>query len=191
MNDVSGFLELRAIGYFFGHLGKVFVGTGVLEAFVWLAIAMLAGLAVAIIVLLSIPRILEDYVKIYNWYVNSDFYVIFEEKIEVRLVFKLAFLPVYLVVSLFFLTVNLMVRTAYHLVARLNLLRCVNCHARIEWAEGTVTCDVCGDHIVGAPTKTCPGCNAKPNAVRCPYCGFLVFIDLIGQAPTGRAGRKS
>ncbi|HOY65337.1 MAG TPA: hypothetical protein PLP29_00530 [Candidatus Ozemobacteraceae bacterium] len=191
MNDVTAFFELRALGYFFAHLGQVVIGTGVLGAFFWLAVAMLAGLTVAILVLLVMPRILEDYVKIYNWYVNSDFYVIFEEKIEVRFVFKLVFLPIYLVLSLFFLTVNLMVRTAYHLVARMNLVRCVNCRARIEWGEGTVTCHVCGDRIVGAVTKTCPGCNAKPNAVRCPYCGFLVFIDLAGQAPTSRAGRKS
>lgn len=191
MMELTAFLEPRAIGYFFVFLGNVVIGTGVLGAFFWLAVAMLAGLVTAIFVLLLMPRILEDYVKIYNWYVNSDFYVIFEEKIEVRLIFKLLFLPLYLVLCLFFLTVNLMVRTAYHLVARLGLLRCVNCHARFEWSEGTVVCHICEERIVGAATKTCPGCNAKPNAVRCPYCGYLVFIDLIGQGPTGRAGRKS
>ncbi|HNW36030.1 MAG TPA: hypothetical protein PKM25_13915 [Candidatus Ozemobacteraceae bacterium] len=191
MNDVSAFFELRTIGYFLGYLSKVVIGTGVLGAFFWLAAAMLTGLALAIFILLAMPRILEDYVKIYNWYVNSDFYVIFEEKIEVRLVFKLLFLPVYLVLWLFFLTVNLIVRTAYHLVARMNLLRCVNCHARLEWGEGTVVCHICEEQIVGAATKTCPGCNAKPNTVRCPYCGFLVFIDLTGQGPTGRAGRRN
>lgn len=191
MNEVTAFFELRAIGYFLGYLGKVIIGTGVLGAFFWLAAAMLVGLALAVFVLLAMPRIIEDYVKIYNWYVNSDFYVIFEEKIEVRLIFKLLFLPLSLVLWLFFLTVNLIVRTAYHLVARMNLLRCVNCHARLEWSEGTVVCHVCDEQIVGPATKTCPGCNAKPNTVRCPYCGFLVFIDLAGHGPTARAGRRN
>lgn len=191
MTDISAFFEIRAIGYFFGYLAKIAIGTGVLEAFLWLASAMLTGVVLMFLTLLLMPRIVEDYVKIYNWYVNSDFYVIFEEKIDVRLVFKLLFLPVYLVLSLFFLTVNLMVRTAYQLAAKLNLLRCVNCRTRIHWEEGTTICHVCGDKIIGSATKTCPGCNARPNAVRCPYCGYLVFVELTGNPPTSRAGRRS
>jgi len=188
---VTQYFEMRSLIYFFLYLGKLFMGSGAVHAFVWAAVVLLLGVAFAFVILVFMPRILEDYVKVYNWYVNSDFYAIFEEKVDVRLIFKLAGLPFLLVLSLFFHVVNLVVRTAYHLVSKLNLIRCVHCHSIIDWQEGTVLCHICGERVTGTPTKTCPGCSFKANTVRCPYCGYLVFVELLGQPPSGRAGKKA
>jgi predicted RNA-binding Zn-ribbon protein involved in translation (DUF1610 family) len=184
------FLEWRTLGYYLLYLGQLVVDSGAVSAFLWAAGALLAGTFLSFLALLIMPRIVEDYVKIYNWYVNSDFFLIFEEKVDVRLVFKILGLPFLLVAWLFFMTVNLMVRTAYQLAAKLHLLFCVNCRGVIEWNEGTVQCHLCGESVVGTATKTCPGCHFKANAVRCPFCGYVVFVELLGQHPSTRSGKK-
>ncbi|NLI76873.1 MAG: hypothetical protein GX442_10575 [Candidatus Riflebacteria bacterium] len=188
---MSAYFELRALGYFFLHLLHLVWQSGAVTAFAWLAATLLAGVVFAFVLLLLMPRIVEDYVKVYNWYINSDFYVIFEEKVDVRLVFKLLALPFMLVLALGFSVVNMVVRAAYHLAAKLNLIRCVNCHATIDWDEGTVLCHVCGSEVTGTATKTCPGCHFKANTVRCPYCGYVVFVELLGQHPSAKAGKKA
>ncbi len=191
MGGIGAYFELRAVGYFFLMLADLVWQSGVFHAFLWLGVALLIGVFFAFVLLVLMPRIVEDYVKIYNWYINSDFYVIFEEKVDVRLVFKLVGLPIMLVLALFFSVTNMVVRAAYHLAAKLNLLRCVNCHATIEWDEGTVLCHICGTEVTGTATKTCPGCHFKANAVRCPFCGYVVFVELLGQHPSGKAGKKA
>jgi len=189
LTSLSVYLEWQALGYFLLHLVNLFVASGAAKAFVWGACSLLAGVISAFFIIILIPRILEDYVKIYNWYVNSDFFILYEEKVDVRLVFKLIALPFALVFSLIVLILNLMVRIAYQLASKLNLLRCVNCHSIIDWNEGTVHCHICGEKVRGTMVKSCPGCNFKPNAIRCPFCGYIVFVGLIGQHPSGRAGR--
>ncbi|MFZ2958313.1 MAG: hypothetical protein WA705_15605 [Candidatus Ozemobacteraceae bacterium] len=190
MMSLTSYFEWTALGYFFLYLGKLVFTSGIVQAFLWAATGLLLGTAVAFLLLMLMPRIVEDYVKIYNWYINSDFYIIFEEKIDVRLVFKIIGLPFFLVAGLFFLIVNLNVRTAYHLAAKLNVLRCVHCASTIEWGEETVVCHTCGEHVTGTATKTCPGCNFKANTVRCPFCGYVTYVDLTGRPPSGRAGKK-
>ncbi|MBF0501673.1 MAG: hypothetical protein HQM09_16155 [Candidatus Riflebacteria bacterium] len=187
---MMAYFEWSAIGYFALYLGKLFLASGIVQAFFWASVGLLLGTTIAFCLLILMPRIIEDYVKIYNWYINSDFYVIFEEKIDVRLIFKIIGLPFFLVAGLFFLIVNLNVRTAYNLAAKLNLLRCVHCASTIEWTEGTVICHICGEQVTGSATKTCPGCNFKANTVRCPFCGYVTYVDLAGRLPSGRAGRK-
>ena len=187
---MSRYFEWRALGYFFLYLTNLVVGSGIAYAFAWAAGGLLAGVLAVFLLLVLMPRIVEDYVKIYNWYVNSDFCIIFEEKVDVRLVFKLVALPLLLVIWLFFLVTNLVVRTAYQLVTKLNLLRCVHCRSTIEWSEGTVQCHICGERVTGTATKSCPGCNFKANTVRCPFCGYVNFVELIGQHPSGRAARR-
>lgn len=185
------YFEPQALGYFALHLFNLFWNSGAVLAFVWLAITLLIGVAASFLFLVFMPRVVEDYVKVYNWYINSDFYVIFEEKVDVRLIFKLLGLPVMLVLALVFQVVNMVVRAAYHLAAKLNLLRCVNCHSTIEWDEGTTLCHICGAEVTGTATKTCPGCHFKANTVRCPFCGYVVFVELLGQHPSGKAGKKA
>lgn len=185
------YLEFRAVGLYALYLGGLFLKSGALYAFWWLAVSLLAGVAVAFGFLVLMPRVIEDYVKIYNWYINSDFYVIFEEKVDVRLVFKLIGLPFMLVLALLFQVVNTVVRAAYHLASKLNFLQCVNCHSTIEWNEGTTICHICGSEVTGTATKTCPGCNFKGNTVRCPYCGYVVFVELLGQHPSSKSVKKS
>lgn len=157
------------------------------EAFLWIAVVMLSGTAVSFFLLIILPRVVEDYVKIYNWYINSELFIIFEEKVDLKFIFKLIVLPFHLVASMFFSVMNLMIKTSYHLAAKLNLLRCVNCHATVEWSESTVNCHICGEKVMGNITKSCPGCNFKPNAIRCPYCGYIVFVELTGKNPSERA----
>lgn len=187
---MMNYLEWRALGYFFLYLARLVLDSGIAFAFAWAAGGLLAGVLLVFALLVLMPRIVEDYVKIYNWYINSDFCIIFEEKVDVRLVFKLIALPLLLVAWLFFLVTNLVVRTAYQLASKLNLLRCVHCHSTIEWSEGTVQCHICGDQVTGTATKSCPGCNFKANTVRCPFCGYVTFVELSGQHPSGRAARR-
>jgi len=188
--SVLQFFELKALGYYFLYLGKLFFFSGLLKALLWAVGALVVGVFATFLGFLLMPRMVEDYVKIYNWYVNSDFFMIFEEKVDVRLIFKLLALPVLLTFHLLFTMLNIVVRFAYQLIFKLNLLRCVNCSATIEWHEGTVICHICGEKVVGNPVKTCPGCNFKPNAIRCPFCGYVVFVGLIGQPPTTRTAKR-
>ena len=184
------FFELKALGYYFLYIGNVIVFSGPAKAALWAMYSLCIGVLISFFTLIFMPRIVEDYVKIYNWYINSDFFVIFEEKVDVRLVFKLIFLPVLLILSLFVTMLNLVVRIAYQLAFKLNLLRCVNCHSTIEWREGTVLCHICGEKVTGNAVKTCPGCNFKANAIRCPFCGFVIFVGLVGQHPTTHSRKK-
>ncbi len=186
---MTDYISWRSFEYFLIYLGEKILSSGAAYAFLWTAIALLIGVFLAFMTLILVPRIIEDYVKIYNWYVNSDFYIILEEKVDVRMIFKVLGLPILLVLTLFFLTLNLIVRTAYQLAAKLNLLFCVNCESRIDWREGTVICHVCSEKVTGTPTKSCPGCNFKANSVRCPYCGYVNFVELFGHHPSGRAGK--
>lgn len=191
MGSIWSYFELRALGYFLLMLVNLVWQSGVVHAFLWLGTALLIGVICVFALLVFMPRIVEDYVKIYNWYINSDFYIIFEEKVDVRLIFKLVGLPFILVAALFFSVTNMIVRAAYHLATKLNLIRCVNCNATIPWDEGTVICHICGSEVTGTATKTCPGCHFKANTVRCPYCGYLVFVELVGQHPSGKASKKT
>lgn len=185
------FFELRAVVYYFLYLFKTVVASGVLNVLLWAMGGLLAGVIFAFFSLLFLPRMIEDYVKIYNWYLNSDFYVIFEEKVDVRLIFKLIALPFLLTLSLCVSMVNLVVSIAYQLTFKLNLLRCVNCASTIEWTEGTVFCHICSEKVEGNAVKTCPGCNFKANAIRCPFCGYVVFVGLIGHQPTSQSQKKA
>ena len=184
------YLDLRAIGYFFGYLFKLVISSGALFAAMWASIALVLGVVTAFVVVLLLPRVLEDYIKLYNWYVNSEFFSLFKEKVDLRLIFRLALLPIGLVLSLFFFVTNLAVKSALDLAYRLDLIRCVNCHTQLRWAEGTVFCHICGDKVHGPATQTCPGCHFKPNAVRCPYCGFVIFLGLQGEHSSTRAGKR-
>ncbi|MBF0545780.1 MAG: hypothetical protein HQM08_15160 [Candidatus Riflebacteria bacterium] len=180
------YFEWNAVGYYFLYLFKLLARSGAMAAFLWAAVSLVFLVVVTFFLLLCIPRVVEDYVKIRNWYVNSDFYGIFEEKIDTGLFFKLAGLPFLLVFSLVFMILDLVVKTAYSLAAKLGLISCVNCHSYIEWKEEITKCRFCGEEFSGVPTKTCPACNFKPNSLRCPYCGFVVFIGLFGQPPSSR-----
>jgi hypothetical protein len=184
------FFELRSIGYYGLFLAKFFLQSGAAKALLWSMYALCAGVVAAFFTILFMPRIVEDYVKIYNWYINSDFFVIFEEKVDVRFFFKLLALPFLLLLHLLVMMLNLIVRFAYQLTFKLNLLRCVNCSSVIEWKEGTVICHICTEKVTGDSVKTCPGCNFKANAIRCPYCGYVVFVGLLGQHPTSIHSRK-
>ena len=184
------FFEPRALGYYFIYLGNLLFSSGALKALLWAMGGLVAGVLFAFFGLIFMPRMVEDYVKIYNWYVNSDFFIIFEEKVDVRLVFKLVALPVLLLLMLLVNMLNIVVRFAYQLAFKLNLLHCVNCSAIIDWNEGTVLCHICGEKVVGNSVKTCPGCNFKANAIRCPFCGYVVFVGLVGQHPTTKSGKR-
>ena len=184
------YLEWEAIGYYLYFLWKKLVFSGMVQAALYASASLLFGVFAAFLALIFLPRVVEDYVKIYNWYVNSDFHKIFEEKVDVRLVFRLLALPFALLISLIFFVINLAVRSAYDLAFRLNLLRCVNCRTTISWGEGTVHCHVCGDKVVGSAVHSCPGCHFKANAIRCPYCGFVVFVGLHGEHPSARAEKR-
>ncbi len=185
------FVEGRSIGYFFEYLIQLPLQTGLTSSLVWLVIFLLLAVLSAFILLILLPRVVEDYVKIYNWYINSDFYLLLTEKVDMRLFFRLLLLPFALLLSCLFFLVNLAVRVAYDLTYRLNLLRCVNCGTAIACSDSTVLCHICGDKVAGPATHTCPGCHFKANAVRCPYCGFVVFISLVGQHPSSKAGKKA
>ena len=184
------YLEFSSIGYYFGFLFKLIISSGAIHAAAWAAAALAIGVAFAFISLILLPRVVEDYIKLYNWYVNSDFYFLFREKVDIRLIFRLLLLPFALVFSLIFFVTNIAVKTALDLAYRLDLLRCVNCGSHLHWAEGTVICHICGDKVVGSATQTCPGCHFKPNAVRCPYCGFVVFLGLHGEHQSTKAGKR-
>jgi hypothetical protein len=183
------FFELRALAYFALYFLKFFLDSGLFHAVIWTTGALVVGVLFAFFTVVTMPRVVEDYVKIYNWYINSDFYVIFEEKIDVRLIFKLLFLPILLAISLLVAMMNLVIRLGYQLAFKLDLLRCVYCSSIIEWNEGTVLCHICGEKVTGNAVKTCPGCNFKANAIRCPFCGYVVFVGLVGHAPVGRTGK--
>lgn len=185
------FIELRAIGYYLLFLGKVFLASGFFKAALWAAGSLIIGVLIAFFFIAFMPRVVEDYVKIYNWYVNSDFFVIFEEKVDVRLIFKIIALPLFLFLSLSVSMLNIIVRSAYQLAFKLNLLHCVYCSSKIEWSEGTVICHTCGEKVVGNAVKTCPGCNFKANAIRCPFCGYVVFVGLLGNHPATRSGKRT
>jgi DNA-directed RNA polymerase subunit RPC12/RpoP len=142
---------------------------------------MLSGLFVIVLIILFVPRLIEDYVKLYNWYINSDFFQIFEEKASIRLIIKIIFSPILLFIALLFSIVNIIVRTGYQIVLKLQLLYCINCSSYISFNEEEMICPYCGEIHKGTPDTSCPKCNFKANSIYCPYCGFLVFIDLTGK----------
>lgn len=191
MLSLLDYLELRALGYYILMLFSFFIKSEFVKYSLGLISILLLLVVICFFILLIIPRALEDYVKIYNWYINSDFFVIIEEKANVKFIFKLLLLPFYLFLTIFFFIINVSVKTSYELVIKLNILRCVNCNSFIDLQEGTVICHYCSSEITGPPSKSCPGCNFKPNSVRCPFCGYLNFIGLFGNNPSKKAQIKS
>jgi hypothetical protein len=184
---MMAYLDWQALSGILALAGRTVFGSGGALAAAWLAGGLSLAVLVVLVLLVVMPRLVEDYVRLHHWYVNSDFYLIFGEKVDIRFIFRLVLLPVTLTVMLAAGALNLVVGTAYRLAFRLNLLRCVHCGAGIEWEEGTVLCHLCGEKVTGTAVKTCPGCHFKPNAVRCPFCGYIVFVGLEGQPPSGRA----
>lgn len=135
------------------------------------------------LVVVFLPRLLEDYVRLYNWYLNSDFHDLFARKVNVRPVIVLLTLPLVLFLGLLFGVANLVVTTAYRLMFKVTGLRCFYCGHRLKWEQRDLQCEHCATRYSGPVDAACPLCGFKPNAVSCPSCSHLVFIGLEGAPP--------
>ncbi|MBF0406635.1 MAG: hypothetical protein HQM10_04730 [Candidatus Riflebacteria bacterium] len=183
---MTDYLELHAAGYFLLYLVRLFLNSGIIKAFAWVSASLILLTIAAFLSLIIMPRIVEDYVKLKNWYINSDFCRIFDEKVDTGITFKLIGLPFALFFSFLFLILDLITATAYSLAAKLGFLYCVGCNSYMEWKDEQKKCRYCGEEFSSYPDKTCPACNFKPNALRCPYCGYVVLISLHGKHPSSR-----
>jgi DNA-directed RNA polymerase subunit RPC12/RpoP len=144
---------------------------------------LLLGAALSCLVILLRPRMMEDYIRLYNWYLNSDFHDLFARKVNVRPVIVVLLLPLVLFFGMVFSLLNLVVAVAYRLVTKVLGLRCFYCGHRLPWAELDLQCDHCKTRHRGPLDAQCPLCGFKPNAVHCPSCGHLIFVSLEGAPP--------
>ena len=133
--------------------------------------------------ILILPRLLEDYIRLYNWYLNSDFYDLFARKVNIRPVILLLLLPIVLFIGMIFALANLVVSMAYRVVFKILGLRCFYCGYRLKWETKDLQCDHCGTRYSGTADAKCPLCGFKPNAVQCPSCAHLIFVSLEGSPP--------
>ena len=162
---------------------KFFTSLQIVQLVVTATLYLLVSTLLCCISILFLPRLMEDYIRLYNWYVNSDFYDLFARKVNVRPIIVLLLLPIVLFVGILFATANLVVSISYRIIFKVLGLRCFYCGYRLKWETTDLQCDHCATRYSGTADSKCPLCGFKPNAVHCPSCAHLIFVGLEGSPP--------
>lgn len=162
---------------------KFFSSLAIVQLFVNATLYLLAATLCCSIAILLLPRLLEDYIRLYNWYVNSDFHDLFARKVNVRPVIVVLLLPIVLFVGMLFALLNLVVSISYRIIFKVMGLRCFYCGFRLKWETSDLQCEHCSTRYSGTVESPCPLCGFKPNAVHCPSCAHLIFVGLDGAPP--------
>jgi len=162
---------------------KFFTSLQVVQLAVTTTLYLLVGTLVCCGAILFLPRLLEDYIRLYNWYVNSDFHTLFARKVDVRPIIVVLLLPVVVFVGMCFALANLMVTVSYRIIFKVLGLRCFYCGYRLKWESADQQCEHCSTRYSGTVDTRCPLCGFKPNAVTCPSCAHLIFVGLDGAPP--------
>jgi len=173
----------EVFGAFFSTVFNFFFSMQIFQLLFGITSYMLLGTVLCSLIIMFVPRMVEDYIRLYNWYVNSAFYDLFARKVDVRPVIVIFMLPVILFLGVVFALVNLMVSVSYRIVFKVIGLKCFYCGHKIARESMDMQCVYCGTRHCGTIDETCPLCGFKPNAVQCPSCAHLVFTGIEGSPP--------
>jgi hypothetical protein len=175
--------KAEVFGAFIVTISRFFFSMKIVQLIVGIASYMFVGTLVCSLAIMFLPRFVEDYIRLYNWYLNSDFYDLFARKVDIRPVIVIFLLPLIILAGVLFALSNLVVSISYRVVFKVFGLKCFYCGHKIIRESIDLQCVHCGTRHCGTVDEKCPLCGFKPNAVQCTSCAHLVFTSLEGSPP--------